>query len=75
MDHIKHTDWNQCAGGPWYPNLSHGGFVAYRIWVEFDGRRWSQRHEWKCSNGETQMEEWIPSTAGFGSASIEAIAA
>ncbi|NOV17854.1 hypothetical protein E5S70_17525 [Ensifer adhaerens] len=54
------TDWNECKGGPWYPSMSHGGFAAYRIWQQFDGMRWFQRHEWKRADGSLEMETWIP---------------
>lgn len=49
-----------CAGGPWYPDAPHGGFVSYRIWQQTDGRRWWQRHEWTRADGSIQMDGWIP---------------
>lgn len=67
MTDIRRTEWIACKDGPWYPGLDHGGFVAYRIWKEFDGRKWWQRHEWKCANGTVTMENWIHSLDGFGS--------
>ncbi len=54
-----HTDWFPCKDGPWYPNLPHGGFTAYRIWHEFDGRNNWQRHEWRHADGTTEVEKWI----------------
>lgn len=59
------TDWQECKGGPWYPSLSHGGFVAYRIWQQFDGLRWFQRHEWKRADGTTELESWIAGASGW----------
>lgn len=53
------TDWVECKSGPWYPSLPHGGFVAYRIWQQFDGMRWFQRHEWKRADGTVDIEAWI----------------
>jgi hypothetical protein len=57
--------WFDCKGGPWYPGLSHGGYVAYRIWQQFDGLRWFQRHEWKRSDGTLEIEKWIAGVSGF----------
>ena len=59
------TDWCKCADGPWYPSLPHGGFVAYRIWQQFDGLRWFQRHEWKYADGSTRMDDWINGVASW----------
>lgn len=61
MDSIETrvTDWADCIDGPWYPGLSHGGYVAYRIRQQFDGLRWFQRHEWKCADDSIQIDEWI----------------
>lgn len=56
---IRRTDWIQCKDGPWYPSAPHGGIAAYRIWTQFDGRTWWQRHEWKNADGSTRMNEWI----------------
>lgn len=66
------TEWTPCANGPWYPTLSHGGYVAYRIWQEFDGRAWFQRHEWKRADGTLEMENWIRGAAGWSAGSIAA---
>lgn len=60
------TDWNDCKDGPWYPSLPHGGYVAYRIWVQTDGLRWLQRHEWKRADGSIETGEWINGVTGFG---------
>jgi len=59
------TDWTKCVDGPWYPSLSGGGLVAYRIWQQFDGLRWFQRHEWKNADGSTELENWIDGAAGW----------
>ena len=61
----RHTDWHKCVDGPWYPSLPHGGIVAYRIWQQFDGLRWFQRHEWKAADGSIQMDEWINGASGW----------
>ncbi|WMT88245.1 hypothetical protein NO932_06450 [Pelagibacterium sp. 26DY04] len=61
----KVTDWDPCKNGPWYPSLPHGGYVAYRIWQQFDGLRWFQRHEWKNADGSTEMEDWIKGVSGW----------
>ena len=62
-----------CKDGPWYPSLNHGGYVAYRIWQQFDGLRWFQRHEWKRADGSVEMDIWINGVAGWcdGSAVVE----
>ena len=54
------TDSVQCKNGPWYTDLSNGGLVSYRIWQQFDGLRWFQRHEWTNVDGTVRMDEWIP---------------
>ena len=59
------TDWQECKNGPWYPNLTHGGTTHYRIWQQFDGMRWFQRHEWKHANGACEMQDWIPGANGW----------
>lgn len=64
-EETKVTDWQQCKDGPWYPSLPGGGYVAYRIWEQFDGRRWFQRHEWKFADGSTQLEDWIDGVSGW----------
>lgn len=61
----KVTDWEECKDGPWYPSLPHGGFVAYRIWKQFDGMRWFQRHEWKRADGTIEMADWIHGASGW----------
>ena len=53
------TDWIKCVDGPWYPGLSHGGYVAYRIWHGDNGLTYYQRHEWKRADGSLEMENWI----------------
>lgn len=59
------TDWMPCVNGPWYPSLSSGGYDAYRVWQQFDGLRWFQRHEWKAVDGSIEAEEWIASGTKF----------
>lgn len=59
------TKWQECSGGPWYPTMMHGGFVAYRIWQQFDGLRWFQRHEWKRANESTEIGHWIKGADGW----------
>ena len=59
----KITEWFTCKNGPWHPSLSHGGYVAYRIWFHGDGRSWFQRHEWKRADGSFELNAWIPSFA------------
>lgn len=61
----KVTEWSECVNGPWYPSMSHGGYVAYRIWQQFDGMRWFQRHEWKRADGSLEMQDWINGVQGF----------
>ena len=53
------TEWIKCKDGPWYPNISHGGFTAYRIWSRSDNFNHWQRHEWKHADGTTEAEKWI----------------
>lgn len=67
----KVTTWVTCKDGPWYPCPPHGGYVAYRIWQQFDGLRWFQRHEWKRADGSLEMDEWIPGFAGWASTATE----
>lgn len=55
------TDWIECKDGPWYPELPHGGFLAYRIFQQTDGRRWFQRHDWKRADGIVETGYWIDS--------------
>lgn len=59
------TGWQQCVDGPWYPSLDHGGYVAYRIWQQFDGLRWFQRHEWRRADGSLEMNDWIKGAQGW----------
>ena len=49
----RHTDWIV------------NGDLTYRIWQEFDGVRWFQRHEWKNADGSTRMDDWIRGAAGW----------
>jgi len=60
----RRTGWIACENGPWYPSLSHGGIVAYRIWTQTDGRRWWRRHEWKRADGSIRLEEWMGCSGG-----------
>lgn len=59
------SNWTECVGGPWYPDLAHGGFVSYRIWQQFDGLRWFQRHEWKRADGSVELQDWINGVTGW----------
>lgn len=61
----KVTDWTECKDGPWHHSMSHGGYVAYRVWQQFDGMRWFQRHEWKAANGSTELDAWISGVKGW----------
>lgn len=61
----KVTDWSICKDGPWYSELPHGGTVAYRIWQQFDGLRWFQRHEWKHADGSIELDGWINGARGW----------
>lgn len=58
--------WVTCVDGPWYPNLPHGGTIAYRIWKQRAGHVWYQRHEWKHVDGSVDMDEWINGFRGWG---------
>lgn len=55
----RNTEWITCKNGPWYPSMAHGGFTHYRIWQQFDGMRWFQRHEWLRADGTSEVQEWI----------------
>lgn len=57
-------DWVTCKDGPWYPNLSHGGYTHYRIWIGDNGIAYYQRHEWKRVDGSIEMQDWIPTYGG-----------
>ena len=59
------SEWVTCNGGPWYPGLSHGGYTEYRIWQQFDGLRWFQRHEWQTASGLAEIDEWIAGADGW----------
>lgn len=62
----RRTDWIMCKDAPWYPELSGGGIVAYRIWTICDDYgRWYQRHEWKNLDGSIDIERWIPGAKYF----------
>jgi len=50
----RRTDW-----------LQHSGLPRYRIWKQFDGLRWFQRHEWERADGGSDLEDWIPSGPGW----------
>ena len=63
------TGWVECKNGPWYPNLPNGGYTAYRIWQQFDGLRWFQRHEWQTASGVDEIEDWIAGVGGWASGS------
>ena len=48
----------------WIVNAVDQGLV-YRIWQQFDGMRWFQRHEWKLADGSIRMDDWIRGAAGW----------
>ncbi|MES0207893.1 hypothetical protein NKJ93_02185 [Mesorhizobium sp. M0028] len=52
----RRTDWIRNKFSP---------ELIYRIWQQFDGRRWSQRHEWLNMDGTTRMDDWIDGAAGW----------
>lgn len=61
------TPWTDCIDGPWHPSLPNGGVAAYRIWQQFNGREWFQRHEWRNADGTTSMDAWINGAKGWNS--------
>ena len=53
---IRHTNWVP---------FGHHGYSHYRIWQEFNGRDWFQRHEWKRDDGSLSLDDWIPGAKGW----------
>lgn len=56
------TDWWSVEGRPGWEGSD---IAAYRIWEQFDGLRWFQRHEWKFKDGTTRLQDWINSIPGW----------
>jgi len=65
MIETRVTPWRDLVGGPWYPEREHGGTAAYRIWQQYDGMRWFQRHEWRHADGSTEIDKWINGASGW----------
>jgi len=59
------TDWIECKDGPWWTTLPFGGYKAYRIYQQFDGMRWHQKHEWLRVDGKTEDDGWIAGVDGW----------
>jgi hypothetical protein len=57
---------------PWRP-FGHYGFARVRVWVQTDGKRWWQCHEWgrEGGNGETWAEGWISGPRGWPKEAME----
>lgn len=66
------TPWITCKDGPWYPTLQGGGFAAYRIWQQFDGRTWFQSHEWRRADGSAEMGPWLHGAEGWCKDTVQA---
>lgn len=58
--------------GPWSP-FGHYGYARVRIWVQTDGKRWWQCHEWEKEggNGERFSDGWISSIRGWQHGAME----
>ena len=52
----KRTPWVHAADKPEWANSK---VSAYRIWMQTDGRRFWQRHEWLMRNGSVDLCDWI----------------
>lgn len=52
----KRTEWVHVANRP---EWAKGNSAAYRIWMQTDGRRFWQRHEWKNRDGSISLDDWI----------------
>lgn len=58
----------ECRVSPW---RHVEGLPPFRIWICRTSLGWFQRHEWQVQGrNSTDMEDWIPSTRGFGSATL-----
>lgn len=57
---------------PWRA-FGHYGLARVRIWVQTDGRRWWQCHEWEREggNGERRFDGWIDASQGWPVTAIE----
>lgn len=55
---VRVTPWRRVEGLPEWKN---SGIAAVRIWIQTDGRRWWQSHEWEKAggNGERYSDGWI----------------
>jgi hypothetical protein len=62
------NDWFSVEGSPAWVG---SGISAYRVWQQFDGRRWHQRHEWKRADGSTDLENWIDGASGWCVGSVK----
>lgn len=49
------------------PEWAGSDIAAYRIWLEFDGLRWFQCHEWERRSGNRRRfaEAWILAPRGW----------
>lgn len=64
---IRVTAWVNVEDNPLWATSN---IAAYRIWIEKDGLRWYQCHEWEYRHGnrERWAEGWIHGVRGWGSA-------
>lgn len=56
MNETRRTEWIA---------YDHYGFTHYRIWMQKAPHGFFQRHEWKREDGSIDIQDWIPTTAGF----------
>lgn len=56
------SPWVSTAGRPAWDDSD---IAAYRVWTQFDGLRWFQRHEWERKDGSIVLDGWINSGRGF----------
>jgi hypothetical protein len=56
------TDWVSTDGRQAWESSD---IASYRIWQQFDGLRWFQRHEWKYKDGSSDAESWIKGASGW----------
>ncbi|HEY5410915.1 MAG TPA: hypothetical protein VIJ94_09340 [Caulobacteraceae bacterium] len=59
---IRVTPWVDVSAKP---EWAESGMAAYRIWQRADQFGWTQRHEWRFTNGGTRMESWIRGMTHF----------
>lgn len=57
---------------PWAP-FEHYGLARVRIWVQTDGARWWQCHEWERAGGnrERSADGWIACPPGWPASAAE----